>query len=413
MKLSKINTTPNFKALNFNKALNGTCVYFDAYSKKESQSALDFLKNTKMSPDSVFKFLCHITANNKTSDCFVKEVSSNPRSGEKIKIFLIDKMNGSNPASSQGHDMFMTWFHNDTSGYRAAYQKYYDYKFWDKTSDLNALVKQSPNLSPWALLDKTKSLRKDIIFGKPPEDFGTIKEYRQLIDKLKHSDFYNAYVKTRNLQVYSSNNDSMDAMTIANARLKELSHPVCIKTNSKAYTVTPIIRSFSSKLIYEVANENDKTKKFILKFDPYQLKDNTDMAVKFSENQDLRPDMPYINSMIDFYLKENKSPNAADILLYDHNTKSALYRATKGDTPTVPDKYLDNLYLFINYNKIKDIKKLGVELSDAHIKNFIEDENGILRLVDPGHARYSNVFRPPVPSKNIILGNISGRELYK
>jgi len=412
MKLSNINNTQSFKGLNFNKAVSSASVYFDTYLKKQQGSALDFIKKTNMSPDGVFKFLCHSTSNPLTTDKFVKELSNNPRKGDGIKEFLIKKMSGSS-SQNRGYDMFMSWFHDEKGGYRAAYQQYYNTKIWSNAKDLNTLVKQSPNLAPWELSKKARELNKEFIFGNVPDDFSSLNIYRKLIDKLKNSDFYHAFVNARDLEVRSIGMDTMGLMTASNEKLNALAKPVDINVEGKIFNVKPIINSFSSKMIYEVVPEDDKTQKFILKFDPYKLSGSTDMASKFGENQDLRPDMPYLDAMIDFYLKDNKSPNAADILFYDNATKSVLYRATKGTTPQIPDKYLGNLYSFINYSKIKDIKKLGVELSDAHIGNFIQDENGILKLIDSGHTRYSNVFRPPVVSKHIILGNLCGRELAK
>ena len=123
--------------------------------------------------------------------------------------------------------------------------------------------------------------------------------------------------------------------------------------------------------------------------------------------------MPYLDAIVDFYLKENKSPNAPDIKFFDYKTQAVIYGKTIGEEPTIPEKYTDNLYTFINYNKVSDLKKLGVELNDVHPGNFKVDEKGNYVLIDSGHVKYSNTFRPPIIGKHIILGNLCGRELCK
>ena len=138
-----------------------------------------------------------------------------------------------------------------------------------------------------------------------------------------------------------------------------------------------------------------------------------DKTKKFEENQALRPDMPYLDSMVDFYLKENRSPNAPDIKFFDYKSQAVLYRATEGKEAIIPDKYKDNLYEFTKYPKVSDIKDLGVELSDVHGGNFIVDKNGKYKLIDSGHVRYLNIFRPQVICKHITLGNLCGRELCR
>ena len=43
----------------------------------------------------------------------------------------------------------------------------------------------------------------------------------------------------------------------------------------------------------------------------------------------------------------------------------------------------------------------------------IVDSNGNYILIDSGHSKYSSTFRPAVTGRQIILGNLCGRELCK
>ena len=416
MKISPINaynSKPSFGALDAVKAAGASSAYFSAFVQKKEPSALAFLNKTQMSPDSVFKFLCHSTSDTVMAPKIVKELSSNPRRGEAIKSALIKKMNGTKEPTTRGYDMFMTWFHDERVGYRQAYGHYYMDNVWVKSKTLDSLLTQSPNVAPWEMAGRANELGSEFVFGQVPKVFGTIDNYRNLIDKLKHTDFHKAFILARNFEAQNVGGDPMLATQLANDGLNKLIKPFRIQSDGKYYTAEPIVQSFSAKLIYCLTPDSDKKQKFILKFDPYEILGDTDKAAKFTENQALRPDMPYLDAMVDFYLKGNKSPNAPDVELYDHLTKSVLYRATEGTAPQIPAKYLNNLYSFVRYSKIADIKRLGVELSDVHPDNFKVTSEGVYKLIDSGHVKYSNVFRPPVITKHIVTGNLCGRELCK
>ena len=365
-----------------------------------------------MSPDSVFKFLCHTTSSELTSKQIAKELSKNPRRASNIQKTLIQRMSKGDDYS-QGYDRFMTWFHDDKAGYRSAYTRYYLDEIWGKAKNLDELLKQSPNVAPWEMKGKAQELNQEFIFGEVPEEFKDLKAYRRLIEKIKDSEFYRIYVKTRDFEVQHSGSDPMLASTKANEFLRSNCEYIQLDVDGLTYDAKPIINSFSSKLIFSISPKGSKENKFILKFDPYKIDGLTDKAVKFGENQDLRPDMPYLDAMVDFYLKENKSPNAANILFYDNLTKSVLYKAEIGSVPEIPEEFVNNIYSFVNYDKIADIKRLGVELSDAHANNFIVTPDGVFKLIDSGHVKYSSVFRPPVVPKHIVTGNLCGRELCK
>ena len=399
---------PNFKALAVSKAANSKSLFFNQFLESK-KGILDFLKEKTMSADAVFKLLCHATSDEKTADNVVKELSKNPRKSEGIKNFLVEKLGG----DKKGTKLFWTWFHDEKDGYRQAYAGYYIKNVWDKAKSLVDLVKQSPNVAPWAFVGKAKEMGAETVLGNVPEAFGNIKSYRKLIEQLKASEFHKAFLDVKDLGTKSQSSDTMMEATKANQKLQEKTKPFMVNVDGNEFEAKPIVQSFSAKLIYFLTSQKDKSQKYVLKFDPYELKEQTDKAMKFGENQALRADMPYLDAMVDFYLKENKSPNAPDIKLYDYETKSVLYGMTKGDEPIVPEKYTDNLYTFTQYNKIADLRKLGIELSDVHPGNFKVDKDGNYVLIDSGHVKYSNTFRPSVIGRHIIMGNLCGRELCK
>ena len=147
-----------------------------------------------------------------------------------------------------------------------------------------------------------------------------------------------------------------------------------------------------------------------MKFAPYDTIGNTDRSRKFRDNQALRPDMPYTDSLIDFYLKENNCPNAADIRFFDYEAQAVLYGETKGRTAEFPEDAKLNLHKFRKLKEVSDIYSLGVQLNDIWQSNFLVDENGICKCIDSGHAKYSNMFRPLVSGKHFALPNVCGRE---
>ena len=398
-----------FQALAVTKAAQSDSMFFNNFVKTGQKSVLKFLKDTKMSAEAVFKFLCHSTSDDRTRVNIAKELSANPRKSDGIKQFLVEKLGG----DKKGNNLFWTWFHDEEGGYRSAYANFYNNKLWDSAKNLNTIVKQSPNIAPWAFEGKAGVLGQEPVLGNVPEDFGDINTYRQLIGELKESDFHKALLTAKDAMVKEKNNDTMSAAKKANEDLQKLTKPFIVSTNDKEYEAKPIIQSFSAKLIYLITPQENNSQKYILKFDPYELIEETDKARKFEENQSLRADMPYLDALVDFYLKENKSPNAPDIELFDYETKSVLYKATEGEEPVIPEEYSNNLYKFLQYNKISDLQKLGIELSDVHAGNFKVDKDGNYILIDSGHAKYTNLFRPPVIGRHIVVGNLCGRELCK
>lgn len=405
----------SFGALIVKKAISSPSAYFDKFLKSKT-SLIKFLKETTMSINAVFTLLCKGTSNKETSSNVAKELSSNPRKAESIKNFLIEKLGG----GKKGEKLFYSWYHDEDGGYRTAYDKYYNEEIWDKAKDLNSIIKESPIIAPWAFRSKANELGIEPTLGTVPEGFGNTSQFRILIKTLRrwHNKLQESLKAEKDAIKANATSDTMATTQKINDLVNSKTAPFNLEVEGNQFIVTPIVKSFSAKLIFFIEtisnNPNKKNEKYVLKFAPHDLKSaDGDKVKKFTENQALRPDMPYLDAIVDFHLKENKSPNAPEIEFFDYHTQAVLYKKTEGKEPVIPIKYADNLYTFIRYNKISDIKKLGVELSDVHSGNFLVDKMGNYRLIDSGHVRYSNTFRPPVIGKHISLGNLCGRELCK
>lgn len=406
----------SFGALVVKNAAMAESTFFNKF-KASKLPLVKYLKETAMSPAAVFKVLCKATSDEDTSSKVAKELSSNPRKGNVIRDFLIEKLGG----NKTGETLFMTWFHDEQYGYRRAYEDYYNAEIWDKAENMTEIIKHSPIVAPWALRSKADFMNIEPTLGQVPSEFGNVKEFRNLVKYLKkwNEDLQKNLQADKEKIKAASTGDSMETATKINELVASATAPFSLTIGKQDYIITPVVKSFSAKLIFLIeAISKDVTKpntNFVLKFAPHSIKpgNNKDRAKKFAENQAIRPDMPYLDSLVDFYLKENKSPNAPEVEFFDYKTQAVLYKRTKGVEPKIPDRYADNLYVFRKFPKISDIFKLGVELSDVHEGNFLVDEAGNYRLIDSGHVKYSSPFRPPVIGKHIVYGNLCGRELCK
>lgn len=370
------------------EAANSDSKLYDLY-RNQNLSILDFLKNVQASSADVYNFLCKMTTENETQKQLAKEFSANPRMSKSIHTFLLKKLGNDKKA----HELFNSWYYDEKYGYRKAYERYYNEDIWANAQYFMDLVKQSPNVSTWALKCFCKEKNTEPILGVLPEYIGTRKDFTNLINELKiwHKNACKLKEKTKNKTVFDI--------------------PFEININNKTYNMKCLTRGHSPKLKFIFTINNNPEETYVIKFAPYDAIGNTDRSNKFRENQAIRPDMPYVDSMVDFYLKLNNCPNAADILYFDYNVQASLYKATKGEHPVFTEEFECNIHNFRNYKPSADIYKLGVELNDIYHTNFIVDENGICKAIDTGHAKYNNIFRPLVIGKNIALANMCGREL--
>jgi hypothetical protein len=405
----------SFKALVVQNAALSKSMFFDKF-KSSNISLIQFLKKTSLSPEATFKLLCKATSDKDISNKIVRELSLDPRKSNTIKKILITKLGG----DKKGDSLFRTWFHDEKYGYRKAYQDYYENEIWNKSKSLAQIVKHSPLVAPWALKSKAEELKIEPTLGEIPKEFGDINSFRKLVKSLEiwNREFREKLeIETEKIRANNIGN-TMEYSSKINELVLSSTKPFEVDVSNNRFHITPIVKSFSAKLIFLVdlfdKNKIDIDKSYILKFPPYSLASKSyDESVKFVENQALRPDMPYLDSLVDFYLKENKSPNAPDIKFFDYNTQAVLYKKSIGEEPVISEKYADNLHLFVKNSKVSDIAKLGIELNDVHSGNFLIDEKGNYILIDSGHVKFANTFRPPVVGMHIIYGNLCGRELCK
>jgi len=397
----------SFKGISVHQAILSPSNLHTKYIEENQPDIIQFLSQNKTTSISAFKFLCHATTDERTAHNTAKKLSEDPRKAAEIKEKLIDILGG----GTQGEALFMTWFHDEAKGYRKAYADYYNSEIWQKSESLNDIVKQSPNVSPWALEAKAHELNCEVTLGEIPEDFQDIETYRELISQIKKSDFFIANRNEKDDEANDASKNIIGNSKTENKDSKKNTMPFLVTARGRNFIVEPVVQSFSAKDIYFITPQTKNAKKYVLKFDPYIVKGKTDKVKKINESAALRPDMPYLDAMVDFYLKENQSPNAPDIKFYDHNTKSVLYEKTEGTEPKTLKLYEKNLYTFLRRPQIKDLMDLGIILSDVHSGNFKVNKAGEYKLIDSGHANFSSTFRPPVIGKHITLGNLCGRAL--
>lgn len=342
----------------------------------------EMVEYKKQPPIEVYKFLTKMAEDSVLSKEMAKQFSSNPRGGSTIKNTLIKYLGG----GEEGEDMFWTWYYDEISGYRAAYDRYFNEEIWDKATCLTDLVKQSPNLYTAAFRKFVRDKGVEPVLGELPSEFGDRTTFANLIKNLK-----------------TLNKDK-------NFRATNLSQQDLITVDGRNFNVQKIGIGHSAKLKYRIVPQENPNSSYILKFAPYDTIGNTDRSRKFRDNQALRPDMPYTDSLIDFYLKENNCPNAPDIKYFDYEAQAVLYKETYGNEPEFSESFKLNLYRFKKEGPLSDVYKLGVQLNDIWKTNFLIDANGVYKCIDTGHAKFDNIFRPLVSGKHFALANVCGRE---
>ena len=344
---------------------------------------INFIQRTKASPAELYAFLCHLTSYPEYREKFVQELSGNQRIGNELKELLINKLGDNKKAEKY----FNTWFNDEKYGYRGAYKVYYD-KFWNNASDLLEIIKQSPNINPDALQTKAKDLGVNCVLGNIPKDFSTENDFHLIMNSLRKLSIDISKKNTKNYKI----NDNWFELNI----------------NGQKYYTERIDKGHSTKEKYKIKLAKPNSKTYIIKFFPYNIKGNSEKSIQIRDSQMLRADSPYMNAMVDFYLKENGCKNSAEIKYFDYEEQAVLYEMTNGKNPSIE---FSNAYNFNNENKLKDISDLGIIINDIYYTNLIETKDGTIKLIDSGHANYNSLFRPMVIGKHITLGNLCGREL--
>ena len=384
--------------------------------KKQTISIIDFIKYEKPDTKETLRFLYSVSKDSELSKRMITELTQEPKKTRskfiKLKEAVCD--------DKKSKQLFFAWLNDEEAGYKFAYSKYYE-NLWQNANSLEELVRISPNIAPWALENKANILNKDFTLGALPSDFGSVDAFKELISQIKSSDFYEAYklakdgshdkdIRERIARKNNTTADNFMVDSILNENLARNAKKPIITNNG--CILEPIVQSFSAKLIFKVTTPNGDA--FFLKTDPYRPdpEDRLNMKKKIKENQDLRPDMPYLNAMVDFYLKLNHSKYAPQIQYYSHDLGAIIYKASEGKEPTdaIDKRTLNNLYLLKGNKIIQELQQYGIQLNDVHNGNFLQDELGNLTLIDSGHVYYYDPLKPAQIGKHISLGNLCGRE---
>lgn len=341
------------------------------YLNWRGENVCEYIRESNANSKEILSFLYSMTTEFENGIKLAKDFSESPQKGNDLKRMLLYKL-GNN---TQAKEMFDTWYNDENSGYKKAYSDYYNKKY-NEATDLISLINQSPNVAPWAFLNKAKQLKVEPILGELPESFEDIELFRNLIKELSKNKIKDKFILT---------------------------------IKDKKFEIERIEKGLSTKAKYKITPENDET--YIVKFNEYDVIGNTKRCEFFRTDQALRGDSPYIDAMIDFYLKTNNCKNCSDIKFYDYKSKAILYKFSEGKAGELNKENFYNLYTFNNSNLVKEIKDLGIILNDIQKDNFIKDNAGNYILIDTGHADYSQPFRPMVMGKHISLSNLSGRSL--
>ena len=407
---------------------------------KSGKSYFEFIKDSKVSPQKISEFLFGITKDEQTSKLFITEITKNPKKADSITKVLLERIGGP--------EEFKSWYYHK-SGYQRAYERYFKKEVFenDKVS-VDDMVKISPNLMIDAL--KLKSLKttgsQDFVIGKVPEEIGTIEDFRELTKKIRESELVKEFIKFRDFmedanafskrfpeakknainparfakdflksKISAYRNASSVEKTLLEKDLPFLRYmnDTSITVNGKKYNYQPILRPYSTKLLYGLEPQGAKNKYFVT-MEMFNDTAKTCKNVVDKENSAMRPDSPYLNAVVDYYLKQNGCKNVPDMKFYDYGSNAVVYPFIKG-TSIKPAGRTDDwgvIYENTALNKeLNPLKKLGVYITDCFYENFMKDSaTGRTLIVDNGHAKYSNTLRPGVKFIHMGFADLYGRD---
>ena len=249
-----------------------------------------------------------------------KQFSENPREANEISKRLITALGG----GQSGRDLFAVWYHDEKNGYRAAYQRYYNEEIWNNATSLIDIIKQSPNILPWEFVEKAEELGVKPKLGELPKEFVSEEVFNELLTA----------IRTHNEEVMRKNPNE----TIEKALLGQ---EYTVKTSAGNYKIVTATTGERPKNVLLITPENDGENSFVLKYIPA----DSGKKINYTLSNNLVPDLPYINAMIDFYLKENKCKNSPDIRYFDFDKQIVIY-TNRGGEKTDYNADLGNLFLF-------------------------------------------------------------------
>ena len=421
------------------KDLEKTKLYSDFI--RTDKGLFEFVKEVKATPAKVIEFLFGITKDENASRDFINEINAEPRKADENTRILLDKLGST--------DNFKTWYYHQ-DGYQRAYERYFKKEVFenDKVS-VDDMVRISPNLMIDAL--KLKSLRtvgsQDFVIGTVPNEIGTIEDFRALTQEVRNSKLVKEFVAFRDfmedldefaVKYPEAKENAVNPARFAKDFLKtkitayrkattedekrELEKQVpflkymndtTVVVNEKKYTYSPILRPYSTKLLFALEPEGAKNKYFVT-MEMFNDMNKTCKNAVDKENSAMRPDSPFLNAVIDFYLKENGCENVPDMKFYDYASNAVVYPFINGES-IKPDGRTDKLgVIFENTalnNELKPLADLNVFITDCFYENFMKDnETGKILIVDNGHAKYSNALKPGVKFIHMGFADLYGRD---
>ena len=396
----------------------------------------------KSSHEMYKEFLYEVTGNEALSKSFIEEITQNPLNSDENMKRLLGLFNNDK-------DSFKSWYYHK-DGYQRAYEKYFKKEIFenDKVS-VEDMVKISPNLMIEAL--KLKSLRtagsQDFTLGKLPEEIGSVEDFRALTQEVRNSELVKEFVEFRDfmedLDAFSAKYPEAKKNAVNPARFAKdflkskisgylkasseeekaelekqvpflrLMKPTTVNVNGKNYTYSPILRPYSTKLLFALDPEGAKNRYFVT-MEMFNPAEKTCKNAADKENSAMRPDSPYLNAVVDYYLRANGCENVPEMIFYDYGANAVVRPFIKGKH-IKPEGRTDDLGVIYEdtalKNELKPLADRGVFITDCFYENFIQEEGtGKTLVVDNGHAKYSNALRPGVKMIHMGFADLYGRD---
>jgi len=370
---------------------------------------------------SLKKYLDKNLNNKSINGFFVDEFKKNPN---KILPIILNELRTSQSDLKYILDSFadkdsgMKWYYSE-NGYLRKYTDYV-YGLFNDAKSPEEMVKYLPIIAPWTYARSFETTD----MGTVPTSFANKEILNKLIEKiidskalkvLKSIKDYDHDVKKLHKDYPEYKNSNFNCFFEKGRILREIiskkiEKNMSIKVSGYEFIVEPMCNPFTNKVVFKVTALSDN-KLFILKISPNNIKEiKSDYEAKSKENQMLRGDSPYLNAIVDFYLKFNKCENASNIVYYNYDYDFVLYEADDGVSPEFNDEERFNLYEF-NNKHLSDCNKLGIFMNDVDNGNFLQSKTGKLTVIDSGHVSYSNAANPGVVGNTINLSNLCGRSL--
>jgi len=312
--------------------------------------------------------------------------------------------------SFDSYTEFCDWYYD----YLPIYYEWFRANFQNRSiQDILAMV---PTITPWAFEGKCP----ERYMGELPSLFGKRTDFQKFCSKLISSPAFKAFAKVKDMEIKETlpekHNYKKDLLAEkykkVSALLKEkMGKDFSLKCGKTEFMIHPLFNPFSNKVVLRLTSSDKE--KFILKISPYNNPHiTTDESRKAHENQLIRADSPYSNACVDFYLKYNNCPAAAQILYYDFITDAVLYKESNCQAYHYPHhvKNYKNVLKF-NTEILKCVSDLGLYLNDVRENNLlINKKSHSIELIDSGHMSYISPLNPGCPGYTYTLGNLCGRD---